>query len=245
MRVLISWSGRRSEAIANALTSWLSDVFQDVTPWMSAHDIDAGSRWGHDLSAELESASYGILCMTPENVNAPWLLFEAGALSKAVNSSRVVPYRFRLDAAELPYPLAQFQGVNADKAGTFKLVDSINVVRKDRLASDRLQRLFDKWWPELDQELSRIPDTEDESSVQRSDRELLEEILVLVRSLQTGKDAAEIDNTAIAGLSSSALQKRLKTLEAALEREKWHAHEQVIGAQIDRVKKELKLRGTS
>ncbi len=183
MKIFISWSGDRSKIVAAALKSWLGDVFIDVQTWMSDHDINAGSRWSNDLDNELESTNFGILCLTPENLSSAWLLFEAGSLAKIVKNSRVVPYRLTVSETDVEYPLAQFQGVDADKAGTQKLLQSINDVREAKLENDRLERLFEIWWPSLERQLQSIPLTQGASTPQRPDRALLEEILNLVRPL--------------------------------------------------------------
>jgi hypothetical protein len=91
MKIFLSWSGEGSKAIAAALVEWLASLFPEVTFWLST-DIHAGKRWGHELDGQLKSTRFGILCLVPSNVTAPWLLFEAGALSKSVETSRVVPY---------------------------------------------------------------------------------------------------------------------------------------------------------
>jgi hypothetical protein len=184
MKVFISWSGERSMAVAVALKMWLPYIFQDVEPWMSDHDISAGSRWANDLNAELESSNFGILCLTPENIRAPWMLFEAGSLAKTVQVARVVPYRLGLTATDVEPPLSQFQGVNADEDGTFRLLISINDARGVVMPIDMLQRIFEKWWPELKDNLENIPSTSNIFSQQRSDRALLEETLQLVRRIQ-------------------------------------------------------------
>ncbi len=79
MKIFISWSGDRSRFVARALDALLPDVIQDVQTWMSEHDINAGARWGAALNSELEACHFGLLCITPENLNSDWLLFEAGS----------------------------------------------------------------------------------------------------------------------------------------------------------------------
>ena len=184
MKVFISWSGERSKAVASSLSRWLADVFTDVEPWMSAHNIDAGQRWGHELGEQLGSTNFGILCLTSENLESPWLLFEAGALSKVIGQARVVPYLFQLSTTDVPFPLAQFQGVQATSAGTLELVKSINSSLERPLPPDRLERFFGKWWPDLEKGLESLP-TEKTGTPQkhRSERALLEEILQTVRNM--------------------------------------------------------------
>jgi hypothetical protein len=157
MDVFISWSGERSQILARALADLLPDAIQDLRAWMSEHDISAGSRWGHALHQQLESSNFGVLCLTPENINAAWLLFEAGSLAKSVSGGRVVPYRLNLNAVDVPFPLAQFQGVDADALGTKKLLASLNAVRKQPIDSGRLDRVFERWWPDLEARIRAIP----------------------------------------------------------------------------------------
>lgn len=157
MKVFLSWSGVRSRAIATALKVWLPDMIQDIDAWMSDSDIAAGSEWSKELSTELQNCSFGVICLTPENTVSPWLLFEAGALSKAVASVRVVPYCFEVDPIKVQYPLAQFQCVGADKAGTLRLVRSLNWLLEDGLSEERLTRSFERWWPDLEKSFKAIP----------------------------------------------------------------------------------------
>jgi len=89
MDVFISWSGDRSKALASALKELLPDAVQGVVAWMSDRDINAGSRWVEELNKKLDNTNFGVLCLTPENLGAPWLLFEAGSLSKRVSASSV------------------------------------------------------------------------------------------------------------------------------------------------------------
>lgn len=180
MKVFISWSGERSKSIANALKHWLPDVIQGLQVWMSDHDIQAGVRWTGELSDELAQCYFGIVCLTPENLDSHWLTFEAGALSKAIEKSRVVPYRFQLRPSDIGPPLSQFQGVDANKEGTLKLVLSIHNALENPLGDEgKIARAFDHWWSDLKNMLAEIPKTA--TRVIRSDRELLEEVLEIVR----------------------------------------------------------------
>src|SRR3989304_7947901 len=80
-RVFIGWSGNQSKAVAEALPSWLPRVIQAIQPFMSELDIPSGAKWQSTLDDELMTADFGIVCLTPENLSSPWVLFESGALS--------------------------------------------------------------------------------------------------------------------------------------------------------------------
>lgn len=182
MKVFISWSGDRSLVIAKALRSWLPMVIQSLQPWMSESDIDKGGRWSEDTASELHSAKFGIICLTPENLKEPWILFEAGALSKTLEKTFVCPYLFELEPTDVSWPLAQFQATCAKKEDTKALLNTINgALGPASLASSQLDKQFDKWWPDLNEMLRSIP-PQTRIEPQRTDREILEEILELQRA---------------------------------------------------------------
>jgi TIR domain len=186
MRVFMSWSGDRSKTAALGLKSLLEDTFPEGVDVFISDHIDAGETWGRRLQQELEESQFGILCLTLENFQAPWLLFEAGAIAKTFGSAgdllqqqtRVVPYLIdELPLAADRSPLAQFQHVQADREGTFRLVKSINAIREHPQADQRLERLFNGWWSDLEQTLRTLPPPAGRQPHARADREFLEEIL--------------------------------------------------------------------
>jgi len=181
MKVFISWSGERSQNIANAFREWLPNVIQTIQPWMSAYDIDKGARWSSDIASQLEESVVGIICLTPENLKAPWILFETGALSKTIDKTFVCLYLFQVEPADISGPLVQFQFTKSNKDDTQKLITTINkALGKLALPEQNLYKAFEKWWPEFEKKLKDIPDIQVKKE-ERSDREILEEILDLVR----------------------------------------------------------------
>lgn len=160
MEVFVSWHGSRAKIIARKLKDWIPCVLQSVRLWMSEEDLDAGKRWPVELAKKLEQVNFGIICLTPENLNTPWILYEAGALAKTLNDSFLLPYLIRIDAGALEgSPLSQFNAASADKSGTFKLIGSINKAAPGdhRVSDDVLARTFEKWWPDLDSTLKDLP----------------------------------------------------------------------------------------
>lgn len=210
MKIFISWSGERSKQVASALKGWLPDVFQGDDIFMSEHDIEAGARWGNRLNLELEESRFGIVCLSPENLTSPWLLFEAGALSKAIEDSHVVPYLLELKKIDVAGPLSQFQGVSSDEEGTFKLVQSINETREKPLTTEALKKGFNKWWNDLKQQLDTIAPTE-KPVVHRQDRELLEEILQIIRSQNTSETVVRASEDSTIKFLTSSEVSQLKT----------------------------------
>ncbi len=185
MKVFISWSGERSEAVAKALRKWLPSVIQSLKPWMSATDIKKGTRWREEIAVQLRDASVGITCLTPENLVEPWILFEAGAISKAVEHTFVCSYLFDLEPSQVKDPLAQFQLTQSEKEDTRSLVQTINgALGENAIPETQLEEGFEVWWPHLEQSLRDIPAVpEEKPTIERSESDMLKEILDVVRSL--------------------------------------------------------------
>jgi hypothetical protein len=186
MKVFISWSGARSQAVAEALHEWLPNVIQAIEPWMSASDIEKGARWSADIALQLEEARVGIICLTADNLEAPWILFEAGALSKTIEKTFVCPFLFDVEPSDLKGPLVQFQATRAQRGDSKKLIHTINQALGDEaLVDHKVEKAFDVWWPQLEERLRLVPKGNLIES-HRSEREMIEEMLELIRSQARG-----------------------------------------------------------
>ena len=183
-KVFISWSGELSKKLAEEVRLWLPGVLQFVKPYFTPNDIEKGTRWSTDIASELESSNAGIICLTKDNINKPWILFEAGALSKNFGKSNVCTILFNLDNADLTGPLTSFQATRFDKTDFKKLLTTINNTGSEsKLESAVLNDVFEMWWPKLELKLNEILKNhvvENESNL-RSEREILEEVLELTR----------------------------------------------------------------
>lgn len=122
--------------------------------------------------------------MTRENFEKPWILFEAGALSKDLDRSKVCSVLFGMDQADLSGPLTTFQTTNFDRLDFKKLLSTINESGgENKLPKETFDKVFDMWWPHLEASIAKVLKTqgpEIQESI-RNDRELLEEILDLSR----------------------------------------------------------------
>ncbi len=190
MKVFISWSGETSFQVAKILKEWIPCVIQGVEPYFSSEDIDKGARWSTDIAKELETASFGILCVTKENLQSQWLNFEAGALSKAIDKAKVCPLLYHLKPSDISdSPILQFQMTNVDKDDMFKLFKSINNALEDmKLDEARLEKVFSTFWPEIEKSFIAISDKNNEKYIEEKKngnrQEILEEMLDLLRSQQ-------------------------------------------------------------
>ncbi len=218
MKVFISCSGETSFRIGEALRAWLPTIIQAVKPWVSSKDIEKGSRWGLELTNQLQETKSGIICLTKDNLEAPWILFEAGALSKTVVSSHVCPYLFHLNRADVKGPLSSFQMTVAEKEETRNLLDSINEsLEAERLAKEVLDVAFNRGWPEFEKKLNEIPVEKREEKADRTDRDLLEEILLTVRNLEREKPSTAIERELAVKYLKSLGRGKLITLAEILK----------------------------
>lgn len=183
MKVFISWSGERSHVLADALHEWMPLVLHYVEPWLSQADIEAGQRWAEQVAKELETSNSGIICVTRENVGSPWVLFEAGALAKSMQGSRVIPLLLDLEVRDITGPLAQFQAKKVDRAGLSEVIQSLNQLAPHPIPEDRVKPLFDALWPELENKIGSIPKASAPAKHARPQPEILEELVTSVRSL--------------------------------------------------------------
>src|SRR5215210_4427612 len=85
-----------------------------------------GTRWSDIVGQKLASSGVGILCVTPENADAPWLVFEAGALSNKFDDARVCPLLLDMSPEQLDGPLTQFQLTTTSEMDIRRLVSDIN-----------------------------------------------------------------------------------------------------------------------
>ena len=162
MKVFISWSGEMSHKVASTLRDWLPYVIQSLKPFLSSGDINKGARWSDVLANELKDTEFGIICITPYNINSPWLNFEAGALSKSIDRSLVFPFLFHVNPSDLRGPLSQFQSTVYEKEDVLNLLSSINsrLNSEENLEHELLRHTFDVWWPQLEEGLNRVKDSE-------------------------------------------------------------------------------------
>lgn len=191
VKVFISWSGNLAKLVALALREWLPLLFDRVAPWASDSDIAAGQRGLAQIEAELADTRFGIVVVTEENQHAPWLSFEAGALSRTIDGDtehRVVPLLVDLASpADLTGPLTQFQAKTAQQEGVRGVIRSLaTVAAVDVAVAD--QR-FDVYWPKLAEQIkqakARTSDGTPTKSERRDKADVLDEILLHVRSLRS------------------------------------------------------------
>lgn len=187
MKVFISWSGEKSQGYAAVVKRWLNFMFSDVNAWMSSVDIASGQDWNEQLTTELGKSSFGIICITPENQDSPWINFEAGAISNHVQASdtRVAPLLFGFSkAGDFSGPLKKYQASLADRKGLRKLAQDINAILPTARSSELLDDLMNKLWDDIEAGFKKVElSYGDMKAPRRTQDEILEEVLNVVRGV--------------------------------------------------------------
>jgi len=188
MSVFISWSGKRSKAIAIAIDNWLKNVIPIVETWFSAEDIDKGSSWFSEIAESLKNYNYAIVCLTPENQDKPWILFESGAIFNSMDG-HVCTLLYNLQNTDVKGPLSHFQPTTiGNKEDMAKLVKTIynseDPDMKKKIPEDRIHNFFEKFWPDLEKELDEISKMDIVVNKGRRDpQEIADETLEIVRGI--------------------------------------------------------------
>jgi hypothetical protein len=133
----------------------------------------------------LSISDIGIICLTRDNTENPWIPFEAGALSKSIDKGRVCTLLFDLEPSDVKGPLTSFQGTRFLREDFKRLATTINNAAGDSGIDPLvLDGVFDMWWPKLESEINKILESSDQvvKKELRSERDILEELLELARS---------------------------------------------------------------
>ncbi|MFY2791037.1 TIR domain-containing protein [Rhodococcus sp. MALMAid1271] len=203
-KVFISWSGAQSQAIALVWRDLLNSTFESVEPFVSRADIDAGSRGFDDIKSKLDGSSFCIAIVSRATEMAPWINFEAGALSKQVFDAkvRVVPCLVDYDSeSELQGPLKQFQAKMLHKEGIRETLQALAKVVGTEW--DKKQRGFESMWTHFDSEFEKGKETQSKKLAPRGEKDMLKEVVTLTRDISE---------------QVSSLQEKIETTQSAFHK---------------------------
>lgn len=190
MKVFISWSGELSKSVGEVLRKYLPCMIQGLDVFMSTHDLASGGRWGVELAAELDQSAFGIVCLAPDNLDAPWILFEAGALTKHLEGGACSLLIGGLKPTDVTGPLAQFQNRAFEQQEFGQLFRDINQRMTPPLDAAQLELIFGKWWPDIEGEYQSAVSASAKGIARapRGTHDLVEEVLNRVRAIERSLD---------------------------------------------------------
>lgn len=194
-QVFISWSGDGSREVGQALRDWLPHLFNFIKIWISTQDLNKGTRWLSEIVKELQGSRFGVVCLTQDNLDNPWILFEAGAISN-LPQSQVFTFLHGVEYAHVRPPLGMFNHTTSRQEDVRRMVTSLNDgLNEMKVPEGLLAAAFEKFWPDLEGVLQGIhiqtPATT-ASSVQgpQEQTEIISEILAVVRD--TSRSVASV-----------------------------------------------------
>ncbi|MEE4341421.1 hypothetical protein V2J66_07330 [Pseudomonas alliivorans] len=199
MKVFISWSGEKSRVVADLMSVWIKCVIQASEPWISTKHIDRGALWFSEINDKLRDVSVGIICLTMENKDRPWILFETGALAKGISSNRICTFLIDLEPGDLTDPLAQFNHTKANKLDMFELVKTLNACLDERRLDDAvLLRAFEVYWPSFESDFAEVVSVLPVADAKkRPQNDVLMEILETTRGLSRRIGALEMNTSSV------------------------------------------------
>lgn len=195
---------------------WLPNVLQQTGIFLSK-DIAKGEPWYRTIMGRLSDSDVGVVFVTPENKDSPWLNFECGAMQARVDSNmRAV--LIDLASADLEGPMKNTQLTDfEDKADFYKLIQSINNSRADPLEESRLEIAFNLHWPSLVEASQVAMEAAQVTAAKEASRGVpskVDEILQLVRET--------VSSTAEARAELHQLSKRIPVYSEGLSPARRH-----------------------
>ena len=148
---------------------------------MSEADIERGARGVVEIVEQLSATNFGLVCLTPENLEGKWIHFEAGAISN-LGKSRVCTVLFQVSHAQIKGPLSDFQYTVFKKIDIKKLLNTLNSKLNKSLPDAILDKQLETYWPELEAAINAIPEIQSHIP-ERGLQDIAEGILEKVRQL--------------------------------------------------------------
>jgi hypothetical protein len=186
LKVFISWSGN-SKGVALAINKALPSLFDKASPWISTENR-SGSIWLPAIDEQLTDTDFGIICVTKANQHAPWLNFEAGALSRRVDAKRELMPVLLIDfdaMNEVEGPVTGFQMQMATLDGFFSIMKDLNSCELGPHINEKILRTrVELVWVDIEKEVRKVKESQSSTQVvERTDSEKIDEVLDVVRGL--------------------------------------------------------------
>lgn len=187
MKVFLSWSKELSLEVAKSFGEWLPTVIQECSEPFISVEIDKGEPWFEMIRSNLADTDIGLVFITPENTDETWLNFEAGAMLNKFGKSGVCPILVELKKSDYTGPMKQLQLTEIDSETDVRgLLATINKKCSAPLPQHLLDKVMDKFWPELQENIQTSVKKSRETRPAMAVRSLddkVDEILNLTRSI--------------------------------------------------------------
>ena len=143
-KVFISYSGVTSKNVDLELRAAFENASNgQVKCFIAPEDLSSGEQWVTRLQTELDECSLFVLSLTKENINSPWLTYEAGMASAKGKS--VLPLLINCEFEDLRgSPLRSYQGIKlSEDASRRKLaLEAVRFFDFDRNVEESFSSAF-------------------------------------------------------------------------------------------------------
>lgn len=250
MKVFISWSGEFSHEIAIELNLWIKCVLQLCKPWISSEDIEKGKIWFDEISDALSETNIGILVLTKENKDKPWILFEAGALSKGLNKNKVCPILVDLAPTDITAPLSEFNCTNLEnREDMMKFFGTLNKeLKENKLEEPVFSRVFEKYWEDFLKKIKEIKQKFKKEDSEKTEKKKEDSLVTIDMMNEFMYEVRSIRRTIEKNEKGMMFSKRRMDLREKISKifsleEKRYISEMVYINEIEKAYKQLIIRG--
>lgn len=149
--IFISWGGEKAKKYADNLKAILNKVFEKDAATFYSGNIGSGKIWLDKINEALRESKIGIIILTKESVNKPWVNFESGAIFKAdKKNASIIPVYVDVTNADLDnHPLKFFQSdYTFTWSSMIRLFDFLNNTLKweyKTIDLDAVKKFFDEF----------------------------------------------------------------------------------------------------
>jgi hypothetical protein len=145
----LSWSGNLSHKVIEYIKNEILDnIFKNKIETFISSEMGISSIADKTIFTKLTKSDFGIACITSENIEKPWVLFECGGLINKLENNRL--YVITVDVntemlKRLNDPLLRIQVGQLNMDGFVNLINQIckEVLKID--AANYLNLLYQKW----------------------------------------------------------------------------------------------------
>lgn len=158
MNLFISWSGSSSNQIGIAVRDWIRKIYPTVTPFLSSEDLAKGGTWTQEVLDKLANSDCALVCLTRENLQKPWIHFEAGSVATKNGGASVLTLLGDGVTPDhlLSTPLTIFQHTILEKADVLLLLKTINTkLSAGRRSDHEIETMHEQYWPDLEKSIGK------------------------------------------------------------------------------------------
>lgn len=186
VKIFISWSGQRERAVAEALREALPDLcVTEVEVFVSSKSITKGANGTSVIEANLDASDYGIVLVSRENQDAPWLNYEGGWLASTL-SRPVSTICLDLRPGDVTSPLAPRQATQFESEEDMtELLQQIAETANPSIPQRALNTLLKSVWPGIRDSWKPDNFLSAGEQNQRSEQDMLAEIVERVRNVES------------------------------------------------------------